>query len=340
MRSGRMKLFGKPLNLISTCTLVLLSTTAFAESPTEPQNETVARVPSSLVQISPPPFYYSPYAFVVDKKARMLTVWHQDGGILTSVASFPADLGKREGEKKSAGDHRTPNGVYFLQQKLEGASLDFKQYGKRAFTTDYPNFFDRIDGKTGNGIWLHAIPDNVPLTRGSRGCVVVRNEVILDLSKYVKLGKTPIIIQDEVELLDSTQAKEATAQLSSLVEKWRTSWEAKDIESYIGFYGTDFRSMKMNREQWKTYKNNLNATYKTLQVKFSRPVIYAYKNRAVVRLLQSYTSDQHSDFGEKVLYLAKEGDQYKIIGEEWQADNSQLAQEEFNSDSTKVSSAN
>ncbi len=338
MRAGRMNLLSKNLNFICTAIAVFLSTPALAEN--ETQNETANRVPSSLVQISPHPLYYSPYAFVVDKKARTLTVWHQDGGKLTSVASFPADLGKREGEKKSQGDHKTPNGVYFLQEKLEGATLNFSLYGKRAFTTDYPNFFDRIDGKTGNGIWLHAVPDTVPLTRGSRGCVVVRNEVIVDLSQYVKLGKTPIIIQDEVELLDSAQAKEASAQLSSLVEKWRGSWEAKDIESYIGFYGNDFRAMKMNRDQWKTYKNNLNASYKTLLVKFSRPVIYAYKNRAVVRFLQSYTSDQHSDFGEKVLYLAKEGDQYKIIGEDWQADNSQLAQEEFNSDSTKVSATN
>ena len=333
-----MNLLGKKLNLISTAVVVLLSASAFGEN--ETQNETANRVPSSLVQISPHPLYYSPYAFVVDKKARTLTVWHQDGGNLTSVASFPADLGKFEGEKKSAGDRRTPNGVYFLQQKLEGASLNFNLYGKRAFTTDYPNFFDRIDGKTGNGIWLHAVPDTVALTRGSRGCVVVRNEVIMDLTQYVKLGKTPIIIQDEVELLDSAAAKESSSQLSNLVEKWRSSWEAKDIESYIGFYGSAFRSMKMNRDQWKTYKNNLNASYKTLQVKFSRPVIYAYKNRAVVRFLQSYTSDQHSDFGEKVLYLAKEGDEYKIIGEEWQADNSQLAQEEFSADATKVSAAN
>ncbi len=335
MRVGRMILFGKTLNLVCTSVILLLSIPTLAEN--SAQNETANRVPSSLVQISPHPLYYSPYAFVVDKKARTLTVWHQDGGKLTSVASFPADLGKREGEKKSEGDHKTPNGVYFLQQKLEGASLDFKLFGKRAFTTDYPNFFDRIDRKTGSGIWLHAVPDTVPLTRGSRGCVVVRNEVIEGLSQYVKLGKTPIIIQDEVELLDSTQAKESSAQLSSLVEKWRASWEEKDIESYIGFYGSDFRAMRMNRDQWKTYKNNLNSSYKTLQVKFSRPVIYAYKNRAVVRFLQSYTSDQHSDFGEKVLYLAKENDQYKIIGEEWQADNSQLAQEEFNTDSTKVS---
>lgn len=301
------------------------------------QNETANRVPSSLVQITPQPLYYSPYAFVVDKKARTLTVWHQDGGILSAVASFPADMGRNMGDKKSTGDHKTPNGIYFLQQRLEGPSLDFNLYGKLAFTTDYPNFFDRIDKKTGSGIWLHAVPDSVALTRGSRGCVVVRNEVIGNLAQYVKLGKTPIIIQDEVELLDSTKAKEASQKLSNLVEQWRTAWETKSIDSYINFYGSGFSAMRMNRDQWKTYKTNLNSQYKTLQVRLSRPVIYAYKDRAVVRFLQSYTSDQHSDFGEKTLFLAREGSDFKIIGEEWQSDNSQLAQEEFNAQTTSVS---
>lgn len=324
----------RSLNFICAALASLACSNAFSQS------DTAVRVPSSLVQVSPHPLYYSPYAFVVDKKARTLTVWHQDGDLLTSVASFPADLGKFEGEKKNQGDKKTPNGIYFLQKQLEGPGLNFNMYGKRAFTTDYPNFFDRLDHKTGNGIWLHAVPDTVPLTRGSSGCVVVRNEVILNISQYVKLGKTPIIIQDEVELLDSEKAKNANAQLTGLVEKWRTAWEAKDIESYISFYGANFHSMKMNRDQYKKYKANLNETYKTLQVKFSRPVIYAYKDRAVVRFLQSYTSDQHSDFGEKVLYLSKEGDDYKIIGEDWQADSSQLAQEEFTADTTKVSTNN
>src|SRR3712207_3817319 len=82
--------------------LILIAALTLFSFSGQAQNETAeskaARVPSSLVQISPQPLYYSPYAFVVDKKARTLTVWHQDGSNLTAVASFPADLGKREGD--------------------------------------------------------------------------------------------------------------------------------------------------------------------------------------------------------------------------------------------------
>lgn len=58
-------------------------------------------------------------------------------------------------------------------------------------------------------------------------------------------------------------------------------------------------------------------------------MIFAYKNYAIARFLQSYRSDQHEDFGEKLIYLVKRGDSYKIIGEEWQSETDELAKSEI-----------
>ncbi len=288
-----------------------------------------APVPAGLVQLPPASQYYSPYAFVVDKANRQLSVWHQTGNGLKEVASFTADLGKNAGDKRGEGDRKTPEGIYFLLDRLEGNSLDFKLYGKRAFTTDYPNFFDRSEGKTGSGIWLHAVPDDVPLTRGSRGCVVVRNDVILDLTKYVTLKRTPILIQSTTERLPAAELNKITSDLNQWVESWRAAWESKNIDSYIGFYGEGFKSMNMSKNQWKRYKQNLNSLYKEIQVKISRPAILADRNRAIVRFLQEYTSDKKSDFGEKVLYLKREGDGYRIVGEQWAEETSKVARDEI-----------
>jgi murein L,D-transpeptidase YafK len=300
---------------------------------TETSQPIVSRVPASLVQVTPQTVYYSPYAFVVDKKSRTLTVWHQEEKGPKAVAVYPADMGRSEGDKKSQGDYKTPNGIYFLQQRLEGNSLDFKLYGQLAFTTNYPNFFDRLEGKTGSGIWLHAVPESVALTRGSKGCVVVSNKVIPELAKYVKLQKTPLIIQDEVDLLDSDKSHQLSQNLSKAIESWRQAWEKKDIKGYMEFYGDDFHSLGMDRQAWQKHKEHLNELYKQFSVKISRPVIYAYKNQAVVRFLQSYTSDMHTDFGEKVLYLTNvspDGPEFKIVGEDWHPESGAVAQEEFN----------
>ena len=245
------------------------------------------------------------------------------------VAEFPADLGKNEGVKTKRNDHRTPEGIYFLKTRLEGSGLDFNLYGSRAFTTDYPNFFDRLEGKTGNGIWLHAVPDKVPLTRGSRGCVVVRNDVIRELTQYVNLGKTPVVISDRLEYVRPSASAALESEIEASIESWRRAWEAKDIAGYIAFYGPQFRSQKMNRDEWREYKDRLNSTYKQLSIKLSRPYVIAYKDRAVARFLQSYASDLHQDFGEKTLYLRKDGGRFKIVGEEWAEESSRLAQEEL-----------
>lgn len=286
-------------------------------------------VPASLVQIPISSNFYSPYAFVVDKSARLLTVWQQSPMGLKKVANFPADLGKSTGEKKARGDHKTPEGIYFLLERREGETLNFSLYGKRAFTTDYPNFFDRFDGKTGDGIWLHAVPDHVPLTRGSRGCVVVRNEVILDISQYVKLGRTPILIHDQIDMIAQKDLVKVNADLVQWLENWRMAWETKTLDSYIEYYSPEFRSMAMNKNQWRSYKDRLNKSYKSIAVRISKPAIFADRKHAIVRFLQEYRSDKHSDVGEKTLYLKRSPDGFKIVGEQWSEDSSEIARQEI-----------
>lgn len=284
--------------------------------------------------------YFSPYAFVVDKSARQLTVWQQTPGGLKEVAHFPADMGKNSGEKTAQGDAKTPEGIYFLQEKREGPSLDFSLYGKRAFTTDYPNFFDRLEGRTGNGIWLHAVPDHVPLTRGSRGCVVVRNDVILDISQYVKLGRTPILIQDHLDTIPTKDMAKASADVAQWLESWRANWEAKDIDSYIQNYASEFHSLHMNRNQWRTYKKRLASAYKSIRVRLSKPAVYVDRTHAVVRFIQQYESDMISDLGEKVLYLKRGTDGgYQIVGETWSEESSPLARQEIEESKSAATAA-
>lgn len=332
-RTSRLSLTVYSLASIAALTFASTFTSralAQSQEPAAPVSNTDEDVPTSLVQIPISSNFYSPYAFVVDKQARTLNIWQQTDKGLKRVAQFPADMGKSAGEKKARGDYKTPEGIYFLLERREGNGLDFNLYGKRAFTTDYPNFFDRAEGKTGGGIWLHAVPDTVPLTRGSRGCVVVRNDVILDISQYVKLGRTPILIQDHIDTVSAKQLSQTTTEISQWLESWRSSWETKSIDSYIEHYGSEFRSMHMNKEQWRKYKNRLAQTYKSIAVRLSKPTIFFDRNRAVVRFIQEYTSDLHSDIGEKVLYLKKiAAGGYRIVGETWSEESGQLARQEI-----------
>jgi murein L,D-transpeptidase YafK len=308
--------------LASAC---LISTQTLAESG-----------PLAVASLPEQTSFFSPFCLVVDKSTRSLSVWKTTSAKLQKVAEFPADFGKNAGAKISEGDHRTPEGIYFFQEKKEGQNLDFKTYGRLAFTTDYPNYFDQLDGKSGNGIWLHSVPEEVPLTRGSRGCVVVRNETVTKLAEYIKLGATPLIIENKIELISDETRSVKTSALTAVLENWQRSWASKDTTSYIKNYSSSFKSQGMNREAWEKHKSRLAGLAKSISVELSQPVIFVHGNRAVVRFLQSYTSDLKSDLGEKTLYLIAENldatskkSDWKIIGELWQANSSESAKAEL-----------
>ncbi|MCB0361951.1 MAG: hypothetical protein KDD35_04500, partial [Bdellovibrionales bacterium] len=111
----------------------------------------------------------SSVAFLVDKSTRTLTIWKFQNNTLNLVAYYPSDMGRKPGDKEFLGDLKTPEGIYFFQNKYEGKQLDFNEYGSRAFTINYPNFFFFFYNKTGSCIFLYAIPHKKSFHRDSQG---------------------------------------------------------------------------------------------------------------------------------------------------------------------------
>ena len=291
----------------------------------EPVPPPQGMVPANLV-IPGNGKFYSPYSLVVDKSTRTLTLWESSASGLKWVAAYATDIGKKEGDKHHLNDHRTPEGVYFFQEMLDGGKINFEEYGERAFTMDYPNFFDQLQRKTGYGIWLHAIPETKTLMRGSRGCVVVRNDVIRKISNYIELKKTPIIVTDKVTFVSQDDVKQSSQKLMSWIENWRGKWQQKQLADYMSFYSDEFKGQGMNKQQWERHKESLNKKYEYIQVQLQEPVVYKQKGEWVVRFLQQYSSDKLNDFGEKFLYLREAADgQWQIVGEHWQPVAAELA---------------
>lgn len=303
--------------------LTASSMAARAEAPAAPAPGATVPVaeavtyPEGLISISPRS-EFSKHIFMVDQTRRILRVYQYDNGLPRLVQEYPSDLGKRAGEKRRENDHRTPVGIYFLEQKKSQPEIPFSLYGSIAFTTDYPNIFDRRDAKTGSGIWLHAVPDDVPLTRGSRGCVVVRNDVIKELSPFVHLKQTPLVIYDSMKEVGLADYQKQRAKYQEFVETWRNAWEKEDIETYIKFYDPTFFNADMNYAQWYAHKKRLKGFYKFIEVQFSEPLILRNRDMVVIRMLQHYKSNLHSDFGEKTIhahYSEKTG--FRIVREDW-----------------------
>jgi murein L,D-transpeptidase YafK len=285
--------------------------------------------PAPIVSL-PEDSHFSNYVFLVDKSERTLKVYTSKSGELELLETYPTDIGKNNGDKEKANDAKTPVGIYFLMEKKTQPEIPFSVYGSLAFTTDYPNIFDKRVAKGGSGIWLHAVPDEVALTRGSRGCVVVRNEVIQHLQEYIKLGQTPLVIADKVEYLSRAKYLEQRQTYLSNIEKWRTAWETSDVATYMQFYDGSFKSAHMNFAQWKAHKKKLKTLYSFIKVRLSNPLILHSRQQVVLRTIQDYTSDQHHDVGEKTIhaYFSAATD-FKIIREDWTPLDGEIPKAEF-----------
>ncbi|MFZ4405380.1 MAG: L,D-transpeptidase Cds6 family protein, partial [Pseudobdellovibrionaceae bacterium] len=159
------------------------------------------------------------------------------------------------------------------------------------------------------------IPDTVPLTRGSRGCVVVRNNIIKQLKNYVKLKETPILIFDQIKYGTAEEHQQKKQEIESYLDSWKTAWQSQKIDSYMNFYDPSFTAPGFDFEGWKKHKSGLK--YQFVKVDILNPLILTHKDQLYIKFIQKYQSDLHKDEGIKTIYALKNGSTYKIVREEW-----------------------
>ncbi len=264
--------------------------------------------------------------FLVDKTNRRLSVY-QPGPLPVKLAEQPADIGKKLGDKQKRNDYRTPEGVYFLEKKLTPPEIPYDLYGQMAFTSNYPNLFDRLAGKTGDGIWLHAVPESIPLTRGSRGCVVVDNKVISSLQNFIELKATPLIIVSQTQWVTSEQIEKRKTRVENAFEQWRKLWESQSLEAYAGYYHPQFQGGGMDKRAWLNHKNKIKSKYSQIKIDLNPQLILSFNNQFVFQVYQNYQSDQYQDKGVKTIqgYLDIDTNGAQgilILSEEWTPVNS------------------
>lgn len=185
----------------------------------------------------------SKHALVVDATLSCLYVYENRGGQLKFVKDYYISQGKLGIHKLKEGDKKTPVGVYYITGHLPGARLpDF--YGPGALPINYPNEWDKLNGRGGSGIWLHGTPsDNfsrAPLS--SDGCVVLTNPDLRQLFSTVEIGKTPVVISEQVEFVDKGKWEADRKTAAGLVEAWRHAVESRDAARVLAHYSSRFKS--------------------------------------------------------------------------------------------------
>lgn len=256
------------------------------------------------------------HVLVVEKSTQTLLVYNNYKP--EPVDRFTITSGKATGPKLEEGDLRTPEGLYFARRILTGDELPkVEDYGDKAFTLNYPNPVDHLENRGGSGIWLHGAfaEDKTHSPNNSRGCVVMQNGDLVKVSRYIYLNKTPVCIYDKIRYDTVENIAKKRDRFIEGMKQWKSNWETKDIDNYITYYHPRYRSGKMNRDQFKNYKNNLNKTYKFIKVTLSEINLYRYKNYYVVTFNQLYISDRNHFYNKKIQYWVDSPRTAQIVDE-------------------------
>lgn len=271
---------------------------------------------------------FAHHILLVEKSTHSLFVYENQNGTPKLVKRYDSATGKYKGNKKVQGDRKTPEGIYTLRkfhssnQLLDKYGDYAKIYGAGAFTTNYPNVMDSRRGKTGGGIWLHSTDDNSRVSKGldSKGCVVVVDDDLKDVSQFIDLENTPMVIVQDLNFLKKETWTANKSELETFVESWANAWREKDFRKYIDSYSKEsfYSDSKGNYSAYKKYKRAVFSRKDKPEIFFSNISIMTQGEYAVVQMQQDYNSAVISDVGKKTLYLVKDANyNWKIAAEHW-----------------------
>jgi len=273
------------------------------------------RVPRYLLQLRDD----QRYALVVDTHRSRLYLYENDAGTPRFVADYYVSSGKNGPQKVREGDEKTPIGVYHITASLPRQKLsDF--YGIGAFPINYPNEWDRIQGRNGHGIWLHGTPSNTYSRppRSSNGCVVLSNSDLGEIAQKLQVGVTPVIISEEVEWLSLGDWTRQRNLLERELEQWRADWESLDTDRYLAHYSASFSAPNTDLDGWSRHKRQVAGGKTWIKVKVSGLSMFEVPGQAglvSVSFDQEYRSSNLSNTVRKRQYWLREGQGWRIVYE-------------------------
>jgi len=257
------------------------------------------------------------HVLLIDTTRQRLFVYANDLGRPRYVTDFYISLGKNGIDKTREGDQKTPIGVYTIISQKEKLP-DF--YGPGAYPLNYPNEWDRANGREGHGIWLHGTPSDTyaRAPRATDGCVVLTNEDLARLSKYVDVSRTPVVIGEQIEWRSPEGWESDRASFMKAFDRWRTDWESLDTTRYLSNYSAHFRSKDRDFHAWSSSKRKVNSGKKWVKVGVNDVSLFAYPGTPglmVITFEQDYRSNNMSKRTTKRQYWAREGNQWRIVHE-------------------------
>ena len=258
-----------------------------------------------------------PLFMAVDKSKQRAFLVRASGNAtaLDKFQTLTCTTGQRDGDKQVEGDLKTPEGVYFVTGKIT-SGLDYTLYGNNAFPLNFPNPVDRIRGKTGYGIWIHG--RGTPVTpKQTRGCVSLNNADVDHLDDHVARHATPVIIGQNIAWANATTAG-APRDVISGTWAWGATRERRD-ERFFDLYDPKLFA-KSSGKSFARFQDETRAEFSAkpwIDVRLGKIQVLEGPDYVVSFFTEQILSHDSAKEGWRRLYWMRQGENWKIVGEEW-----------------------
>lgn len=273
-------------------------------------------IPSSILQLRDD----QKQVLLVDARRSRLYLYENTGDMPRLVTDYYISQGKLGINKLKEGDQRTPVGVYYITSRLAGTKLpDF--YGPGALPINYPNDWDKINGRSGSGIWLHGVPSETfsrpPLA--SDGCIVLANPDFLSLAETIDVGKTPVIISENIEFVNRKKWTTDKQVAIKLIEDWRTDLESMNVNRLLANYSRNFKTLQGDDiNTWFSKQRQLFDGIHDISIKLRDITQFRYPGKDEL-IVSTFTQDtitgKYKTSIKKRQYWIKEASRWRIIYE-------------------------
>lgn len=267
----------------------------------------------------------SQYVLVADKSKAKLYLYFYNGETKL-LKTYNIVSGEIIGDKEKQDDKKTPEGIYFFEYLIPRKDLlnrfgekESKQYGPLAVTLNYPNPVDKIDNKTGNGIWIHGVEEDTRVSKkfDTRGCIATANIDVPNITNFIQTQTTPILVFDNFKNPKDYKVN-IPGSLIKFIKTWEKSWEEKDIDTYISLYDESFKDTKgRDKTYLRAHKSMLNKVYSYIKVNIFNLSCYKHSKYSVCQFFQEYYAPGKLFKGIKRIYLKENNNNYKILSEEF-----------------------
>ncbi|MBI9081466.1 MAG: L,D-transpeptidase family protein [Pseudodesulfovibrio sp.] len=260
---------------------------------------------------------YGPERIVAVSKASQMLIMLERKSPLREVRRFPCTTGQSVGDKLVEGDLRTPEGVYFLGRRIN-RKLDWDLYGDLAYSLNYPNPVDRINGKTGGGIWIHGRGKTF-VPRDTLGCVALKVPDMRNVADEIAYG-TPVVIASDLEWTQDPGESEITVMtLAKELQAWATNWQNRD-EVFFDHYNAELMSLseEADFDRFVANKRNIFAVKPWIQVMVDNVRAIPGPDYWVTWFDQYYRTPGRASTTGKRFYWKKDANgKWRIVGREY-----------------------